>query len=81
MYERSPHRQRSRTLMQIASHDDAKDEPDPLARESAFRACGRVSRIREIAEIRRIVRERLCEGEWALAHIDTEISTAVALRV
>jgi hypothetical protein len=30
---------RSRTLMQIASHDDAvKDHPNPLARESAFRA-------------------------------------------
>ena len=30
---------RSRTLMQLASHDDAvKDNPNPLSRESAFRA-------------------------------------------
>jgi hypothetical protein len=30
---------RSRTFMQIASHDDAvKDDPNPLARDSAFRA-------------------------------------------
>jgi len=30
---------RSRTLMQIASHDDAvKDDPNPMKRESAFRA-------------------------------------------
>jgi hypothetical protein len=30
---------RSRTFMQIASHDDAvKDDPNPMARESAFRA-------------------------------------------
>jgi hypothetical protein len=30
---------RSRTLMQCGSHDEAvKDDPDPMARETAFRA-------------------------------------------